>query len=116
MARQTRAQRRARRQKQAESRGATQPEPRARPVVPQQVRAQADEGVGEAAIRHVPGRRGTRFVLESWAELKKVEWPGQSQLIQATTVVLLACAIVGAYLWGADLVLKRLVEKVFLGQ
>jgi preprotein translocase subunit SecE len=114
MARQTRAQRRARRQKQAESRAA-QPEPRVRPL-PQQARPQADEGVGEAALRHVPGRRGTSFVAESWAELKKVEWPGQSQLIQATTVVLLACAIVGTYLWGADLVLKRLVEKVFLGQ
>ena len=57
-----------------------------------------------------------RFVRESWGELKKVDWPGQSQVIQATTVVLLACAIVGTYLWGADLVIKRLVEKVFLGQ
>jgi len=76
---------------------------------------QAEEAGGEA-LQHVPGRRGVRFVHESWAELRKVDWPGQSQVVQATTVVLLACAIVGAYLWGADLVLKRLVEKVFLGQ
>jgi preprotein translocase subunit SecE len=116
MAKQTRAQRRARRQKQAESRQAQQGDGRARAAaVPQPARPTAD-AAGEVAVRHVPGRRGTRFISESWAELKKVDWPGQSQVIQATTVVLLACAIVGLYLWGADLVLKRLVEKVFLGQ
>jgi len=117
MARQTRAQRRARRQQQAESRSAAQQtdgRPRAA-AVPQRAAVQAEEAGGEA-LQHVPGRRGVRFVHESWAELRKVDWPGQSQVVQATTVVLLACAIVGAYLWGADLVLKRLVEKVFLGQ
>jgi preprotein translocase subunit SecE len=61
--------------------------------------------------RRIPG---TRFIGESWAELKKVEWPTQSQIIQATVVVLIACTIVGVYLWGADLVLRRLVEQVFL--
>jgi|SRR5215471_14131962 len=118
MARQTRAQRRARRQAQAESRAAAQhadgraPRPAA---VPQPPQAQVEEPRGEIAER-VPGRGFAHFVQESWAELKKVDWPGQSQVIQATTVVLLACAIVGVYLWGADLVLKRLVERVFLGQ
>jgi len=53
-------------------------------------------------------------VRESWAELRKVDWPTQSQVIQATIVVLIACAIVGVYLWGADLVFRRLVENVFL--
>jgi preprotein translocase subunit SecE len=62
----------------------------------------------------VPGSGGKRFIAESWAELKKVEWPGQQQLIQGVVVVLVACIIVGLYLWGADLVFKRLVEKVFL--
>jgi preprotein translocase subunit SecE len=55
-----------------------------------------------------------RFLAESWAELKKVEWPTQRQVISATVVVLVACAIVGVYLWGADQVSKRLVEHVFL--
>ena len=36
------------------------------------------------------------------------------QPIQATVVVLVACIIVGTYLWLADLVFKPLVEKVFL--
>jgi len=56
------------------------------------------------------------FIRESWAELKKVEWPGQNQLIQGTAVVLIACAIVGTYLWVNDLVWKRVVQNLFLGQ
>jgi preprotein translocase subunit SecE len=117
MARQTRAQRRARRQAQAESRAQQQADGRARPATVPQASAAvpAEEPRGEI-IEHVPGRGFAHFVHESWAELKKVDWPNQAQVIQATAVVILACAIVGVYLWGADLVLKRLVEKIFLGQ
>jgi preprotein translocase subunit SecE len=108
VAKQTRAQRRARRAQQqrqqngAEARAAR----RGAPVRPAAAPAAAAE-------RHFPG---ARFVAESWAELKKVEWPGQQQLIQGVAVVLIACVIVGFYLWGADLVFKRLVQNVFLGQ
>ena len=62
----------------------------------------------------MPGSRGRRFVSESWAELKKVEWPNQSQLIQGVVVVLIACIVVGVYLWGADQIFKPLVQKVLL--
>ena len=61
-------------------------------------------------------RRRGNFVSESWAELKKVEWPGQNQVIQGTVVVLIACLVVGAYLYLNDIVWKHVVEKVFLGQ
>jgi preprotein translocase subunit SecE len=54
------------------------------------------------------------FVGESWAELKKVEWPKQNQVIQGTVVVLVACVIVGAYLWANDLVWKHFVQSVLL--
>jgi preprotein translocase subunit SecE len=64
--------------------------------------------------RAVPGRGTRRFVSESWGELKKVEWPGQNQLIQGVAVVLIACLIVGIFLYGSDLVFKRLVEQVFV--
>jgi preprotein translocase subunit SecE len=56
----------------------------------------------------------TGFIAESWAELKKVEWPTQNQLIQGVVVVLIACVIVGVFLYAADLVFKRLVQDVFL--
>ena len=61
-------------------------------------------------------RRKGSFVHESWAELKKVEWPGQNQVIQGTVVVLIACLVVGAYLYLNDIVWKHVVSKVFLGQ
>ena len=60
-------------------------------------------------------RRGG-FIRESWAELKKVDWPGQNQVIQGTAVVLIACVIVGVFLWANDLVWKRVVQNLFLGQ
>jgi preprotein translocase subunit SecE len=71
------------------------------------------------AVRAQPGqpeeRRG-HFVAESWAELKKVEWPGQSQVIQGTVVVLVACVVVGTFLYVNDLVWKQVVSKFLLGQ
>ena len=49
------------------------------------------------------------------AELKKVEWPTQNQTIQGTVVVLVACIIVGTFLWVNDQVWKEVVKKL-LGQ
>ena len=66
----------------------------------------------QAEERHHRGN----FIQESWAELKKVEWPGQNQVIQGTVVVLIACLVVGAYLYLNDIVWKHVVSKVFLGQ
>jgi preprotein translocase subunit SecE len=60
------------------------------------------------------GPRVFRFVRESWAELQKVEWPSQNQLVQGTVVVLIACIIVGFYLWLCDEAFRRLVQHVFL--
>jgi preprotein translocase SecE subunit len=61
-------------------------------------------------------RRRSNFLVESWGELKKVEWPGQSQVIQGTVVVLIACLVVGTYLYINDQVWKQVVSKLFLGQ
>jgi preprotein translocase subunit SecE len=110
MAKQTRAQRRARRaEQQRQANGAD-----ARPAQRQaQIRAAAPAAEVE---RRLPGSGVRRFVAESVAELKKVEWPGQQQLIQGVAVVLIACVIVGTYLWLSDLAFKRLVQNVFLGQ
>jgi preprotein translocase subunit SecE len=58
------------------------------------------------------GFRG--FAAESVAELKKVEWPGRRQLFSATVVVIIAVAVVGVYLWVADLAFSRFVKDVLL--
>ena len=65
--------------------------------------------------RREPRQRG-RFVKEAWAELQKVEWPNRAQVIQGTIVVIIACVIVGAFLYGADQALKPFVRTVLLGQ
>ena len=101
MARETRRQRRDARRAagdQAPARTTPRPVPAAEPAV---------------AVEH-PRRGG--FIRESVAELKKVEWPNRAQVIQGTIVVIVACAIVGAYLWGADQILRPFVRDVLLGQ
>jgi len=62
-----------------------------------------------------PVSRFFRFCQSSAAELKKVEWPGQNQVVQGTVVVLVACVIVGTFLWVNDQVWKEVVKKL-LGQ
>jgi preprotein translocase subunit SecE len=65
--------------------------------------------------RREPRTRG-RFVKEAWAELQKVEWPNRAQVIQGTIVVIIACIIVGAYLYAADQAFKPFVRTVLLGE
>ena len=110
MPRQTRQERRARRQERDQQ--ATLQRTRAR----QQVLPAQQAPKLEPTPRRAPGAGVRRFVSESWAELNKVEWPRQQQLIQGTAVVLIACIIVGTYLFAADQIFRRLVEHVFLGQ
>ncbi len=103
MARQTRAQRRALRA--AETGG-----PPRRPDRPT-----ANGGGGpERRPEQQPheAKRRFSFVRESWAELNKVEWPGQSQVIQATVVVLVACIVVGAYLFANDKLWQPVVQRL----
>ena len=111
MARQTKAQRRARR---AERGGVTAGEaalPGGPPAPPPTDGARRRAA---AARAQAPASGRAVRLRVAGASLKKVEWPTQKQIIQATVVVLVACIIVGTYLWLADLVFKPLVEKVFL--
>jgi preprotein translocase subunit SecE len=110
MARQTRSERRARRAAQQDSQAVAQ---RARPPR-QQLRPTAEPAPVDGG-RHVPGSGLRNFVSESWGELKKVDWPGQQQLIQGTAVVLIACLITGVYLFLADEIFRRFVQHVLLG-
>ena len=114
MARQTRQQRRARRAQQ-QTAGESKMVQRAR-ARQAQVRPAAQAPKSQGGQRRTPGGGARRFVSESWGELKKVEWPRQPQVIQGTAVVLIACLIVGIFLYANDLVWKRVIQNVFLGQ
>jgi preprotein translocase subunit SecE len=110
MARQTRSQRRARREAQQASGVAARAQRRA-----QQVRPSQQPVASQTGRRRGTGEGSRRFVSESWGELKKVEWPTRAQLVQGTVVVLIACTIVGIYLYTADAIFKPLVQKI-IGQ
>jgi preprotein translocase subunit SecE len=120
MARSTRQRRRQRRRAQGGGGGAEQAQPQEKSVTQrararqQAVRPSAQPKKSQTGSRRVPGSGFRRFVSESWAELKKVEWPTQNQVVQGTIVVIIACAIVGAYLWIADLIFKPLVRDILL--
>jgi preprotein translocase subunit SecE len=119
MARSTRQQRRRRREKQSSS-SVEQPTPQQ--GVAQRARTrQAAVRPAQQPPKTQTGRRGgggggRRFISESWAELKKVEWPNQRQVLTGTIVVIIACAIVGFYLWVADLAIQPFVERLLLGK
>ncbi len=112
MARQTRQQRRARRAEgqPALAGGPPTTPPRARPTAggadePSRRPQRAEERGGGGPIT---------FVQEAIGELKKVEWPSQQAVISGTAVVLVACVIVGTYLWVNDQVWQYVVKHVLL--
>ena len=108
MARQTRAERRARRQQatRAGARRGGQRRRRAsrrshsRPSRPSQPeRGKPADQRARRRERHL--RHLGRFVGESCGELRKTEWPSQNHVIQGTVVVLIACVIMGTFIWVA---------------
>ena len=114
MARETRSERRARREaqtKNSQSQGGVGQRARQRQA---QVRPSQTPVKSQAGAQR-KDRGGRSFISESWAELKKVDWPGQSQVIQATVVVLIACIVVGVYLYALDAIWKPVVQRL-IGQ
>ena len=107
MARQTRDQRRARRGREPALVGGPPAAPPQRPVA-NGGSEPAPRPAPRAPVRR-PGLLGgaIHFVQESIAELKKVEWPSQKQVITGTTVVLIACIVVGIFLYVNDLAWKH---------
>ena len=122
MARETRRQRRdARRAEGDQGGGAIGRQPRLRTAEagapgPDGGSSRFDATSAPILAQRAGGRRWFSFLRESWAELRKVEWPNRAQVIQGTIVVLIACAIVGIFLYGADQAIRPLVKRVFLGQ
>ncbi|HET8557737.1 MAG TPA: preprotein translocase subunit SecE [Gaiellaceae bacterium] len=114
MARPSRQQRRERRAQQPALAGAgtppTLPTPRAARGSDEPERRRPQQAT-EAQRR---GGGPIRFVQEAYGELKKVEWPDQKAVISGTVVVLIACVIVGFYLWLNDELWRYVVQHVLL--
>ncbi len=85
------------------------PRPNPRPNPP--ARRKPDKA--GTVTKTVQQRRGSRFLAEVVAEMRKVSWPTRPVLMQSTAVVLMVVAIVSAYLAVLDEVFGRLVDSLF---
>jgi preprotein translocase SecE subunit len=113
MARSTRQQRRQRRA-QAAGTPPLRPPVRPRPTAEEEAPRESAEPRGERRDEVRPGIPGVRFFQEAVAELKKVEWPTQQAVVSGTAVVIIACLIVGTYLYANDEVWKYVVQHLLL--
>jgi preprotein translocase subunit SecE len=87
--------------------------PSPRPVGPGAGRRSARQEKAGTVTKAVQQSRGSRFLSEVVAELRKVSWPTRAVLLQSTGVVLLVVAVVSAYLAALDEVFGRLVDALF---
>jgi preprotein translocase subunit SecE len=53
------------------------------------------------------------FLRDVWVEMKKVSWPGRTEVVGTTVVVIVACFLFGFYLFLVDSGLSWLIDKLF---
>jgi preprotein translocase SecE subunit len=53
-----------------------------------------------------------RYVVESWAELKKVAWPTRETVTRLTMLVVAVSIAIGIYIFVLDSIFNRLVDQV----
>jgi preprotein translocase subunit SecE len=53
-----------------------------------------------------------RYLIESWAELKKVTWPTRETVIRLTLLVIAVSIAVGAYIAVLDRIFNTLLDAV----
>ena len=53
-----------------------------------------------------------RYLVESWAELKKVAWPTRETVIRLTLLVVAVSLAVGVYIFVLDRIFNTLVDQV----
>ena len=53
-----------------------------------------------------------RYLVESWAELKKVAWPARETVTRLTLLVVAVSIAVGIYIFVLDRIFNTLVDQV----
>ena len=53
-----------------------------------------------------------RYLVESWAERKKVAWPTRESVISVTLLVLCVSVAIGIYIYALDRVFNTLLDLV----
>ena len=85
--------------------GSRSPRPRPGP--------QSRQAKAGSVTKSVQRSRISQLVTEVMAELRKVNWPTRTQLLQATLVVIVAVAIIAAFLGVADAVSEWITDQIF---
>lgn len=57
-------------------------------------------------------KRIARFFREYKSEIKKIVWPGPKAVVKNTFVVLVVCAVIGAFVWLVDWGLGSLLDLI----
>ena len=60
------------------------------------------------------GQKIAKFFRDYKSEVKKIVWPGPRDVVKNTVIVLIMCAVVGAFIWLVDYGLGQLL-KLILG-
>jgi len=79
------------------------------------------KGAGKTPAAARPARRSKpgvlaslrRYLLESWAELKRVNWPTPREVSRFTGVVLITIIAVAVLIWMLDVVFLYISTKAF---
>ncbi|MDP1570704.1 MAG: preprotein translocase subunit SecE [Vicinamibacterales bacterium] len=80
------------------------------------VKGQPPATTGEGGPRLAPVRwwgRAGEFLGEVRSELKRVTWPTRTEVYATTIVVIVTSVFFGLYLFGIDLVLNAIVQRIF---
>lgn len=59
-----------------------------------------------------PIEKGTTFLSEVAAEMKKVTWPDGKQTAASTLVVIVFTLVISVYLFGVDALVHWLINKL----
>ena len=58
-------------------------------------------------------KRFVSFIREYKSEIKKIRWPDFKTVLKNTIIVLIVCAVVGAFIWVLDFGLGNLIKWLF---
>jgi preprotein translocase subunit SecE len=77
-------------------------------------RGAAAAGQARPARKREARQRGRviNFLIQVWAELRRVQWPDRTQVTQATAVVIVFCILAGLYLAFFDYIFAKLVKVI----
>lgn len=73
------------------------------------IEVKESKGTKKTIIQHI-----VSFLREYKSEIKKIVWPGPRSVVKNTTIVLIICTLVGAFIWLLDFGLSALF-KLILG-